>query len=266
MKWVSSLVGLLSMMLTMLMLTGCQKSRLPKLEPPQPNLGAAIVLTLDDSYISNWYQHRDWFDSLGLRITFFISQHRELNSAEWKMLDSLVARGHAVEAHSVHHLNVKDYLKTHDPQDWMRDEIMPQLVSFKAHNIRPTMFAWPYGQVDHDAEALLDKHFLLFRECLNPNRAFHNLADACYAYDGSRTIKALCLDHPHQDTAVIAEAVRFAVERKRALVLYGHELADSAKPGQTPKAGIVYLAKLAASYRLKSVVMGELANRPQPRP
>lgn len=239
-------------------LFSCDKSKLPALPMPQPNLGAAIVLTLDDSYISNWYDHRDWLDSLGLKVTFFITQHRPLTGEDWLMLDTLINRGHAVESHTVHHLDVKAFLQGHQPSDWIAQEIKPQLADFKAHNIYPTVFAWPYGQVDHKAEALMGERFALFRECLNPNQASFRYQQACYSYDGSRTIQALCLDSPYQDTMVIAKAVQYAAERQQALVLYGHELADVAQPGQTPKAGILYLAKLMRQHNMKSVCMGQL--------
>jgi hypothetical protein len=128
------------------------------------------------------------------------------------------------------------------------------LASLAAHNIKPTLFDWPYGAMARPLLKPLTARYRLLRGCCNPNEvAKGNFKDALYHFEGERMINAMCIDIGYSDTTQIRAAMVEAKRTQSALYLYGHELVDQPLKGKTLKATLIQLAKWRKSIGLASL-------------
>ncbi len=235
-------------------------TQLKRLLGPYPTKQGAIVLTLDDGYIRNWYDNRRWLDSLGLKTTIYLTEADPLSVADWQLVDSLRAAGVEIEAHGARHLNAVDYLADHDTSSWQAMELDPHLKSLSGHGIKPLSFAWPYGALAPELIPMLGRYFQLIRGCCHPKRVkAGRFDDALYQYDGARSVNALCLDNDLFDSASVKKALEIAARDQVAVVFYGHELInDGQARTKTNKATLVWLARWQRYYALRSLQIRDL--------
>ncbi|MDD5727564.1 MAG: polysaccharide deacetylase family protein [Victivallales bacterium] len=102
-----------------------------------------VCFTFDDRYFDNWLKVLPLFDKYGVKATFFI--YGKLNPAECSKVKMLQARGHAIGAHSMNHINIVNYCKNHTADEYLRQEIHRQLEIFRQAGITVSAFAYPYS-------------------------------------------------------------------------------------------------------------------------
>lgn len=103
-----------------------------------------IVLTFDDyTNIDSWHNMIDVFSEFGAKITFFINTPDKINDIQWKQLDELVKRGHAVGCHGLRHEKAVDYCNTHSLQVWLNNEIFSTQKILQDKGFKSTSFAYP---------------------------------------------------------------------------------------------------------------------------
>ena len=237
-------------------------SQLKPLLGPYPKKQGAIVLTLDDGYVRNWFDNRNWLDSLGLKTTIYLTEADPLSITDWQLVDSLRAAGVEIEAHGARHLNAPEYLEDHDTTTWRAVELDPHLKSLASHGIKPLSFAWPYGAEAPELIRVLGLHFGLIRGCCHPKRVkAGKFEDALYQYDGARSVNALCLDNDLFDSSRVKQALAQAAVEQSAVVLYGHELVnDGQVRTKTNKATLAWLARWQRYYALQSLQIRDLVD------
>lgn len=119
----------------------------PKLEK------AGLVLTFDDRNFDDWLAVLPLFDQYGVKATFFISG--PVDDKAIAVCRQLIAHGHAIGSHSVHHLKAVDYVREHSMEEYLRQEIRPQLDAWRAAGISVTSFAFPSSSSDAATERAL---------------------------------------------------------------------------------------------------------------
>lgn len=112
-----------------------------------------MVLSFDDRNFDDWLAALPLFDRYGVKVTFFISGVIDARALE--VSRQLVARGHAIGSHSVHHLKALDYIREHSMEEYVRNEIQPQLDAWRAAGIPVTSFAFPSSSSDAATERAL---------------------------------------------------------------------------------------------------------------
>ncbi|MBA3397809.1 MAG: polysaccharide deacetylase family protein [Deltaproteobacteria bacterium] len=118
---------------------------------------AGLALGFDDNAIDQWYEMRPLFLARGARVTFFVTRFHSRTPEELAKLAELAADGHAIEAHSVAHLNVRDYVRDNGLAAYLAEEALPSITRLRDAGYAPTSYAYPFGR-DHAAAntALLD--------------------------------------------------------------------------------------------------------------
>lgn len=124
---------------------------------PVPLAQAGVVLTFDDRNFDDWLTALPLLDQYGVKATFFISG--PIDEKALAASRQLIAHGHAIGAHSVHHLSAVDYVREHSLEEYLRHEIQPQLDAWSAAGISVTAFAFPRSISDAATERALLKIF-----------------------------------------------------------------------------------------------------------
>lgn len=120
---------------------------------PPPLEKAGLVLTFDDRNFDDWLAALPLFDQYGVKATFFISGPIDARALE--VSRQLIAHGHAIGSHSVHHLKALDFVREHSMEEYLRQEIQPQLDAWHAAGIPITAFAFPSSSSDAATERAL---------------------------------------------------------------------------------------------------------------
>lgn len=107
--------------------------------------GPGLALSFDDTAISAWVDLRSLFDRYGARVTFFISRYAVIPDEQRAKVKLLAGDGHAIEAHTVNHLNGPQYVEAHGMKAYLDDEVLPSIDVLRADGYEVTSFAYPFG-------------------------------------------------------------------------------------------------------------------------
>ncbi len=108
--------------------------------------GPGLALSFDDASVDLWTQIRPILSASGARVTFFVSRFAEMTPDERAQLHVLADDGHAIEAHTVHHLHAPDYVEHYGLEDYMANEAQPSIDALRADGYDVQAFAYPFGQ------------------------------------------------------------------------------------------------------------------------
>lgn len=116
-----------------------------------------VVLTFDDRNFDDWLAAIPLFAKYDAKVTFFINGAIDENALA--TAQELKRHGHAIGSHSVHHLSAIDYLESHTAAEFVKNEVIPQVVALKAAGITPTAFAYPMSKNHPDTDRELLRIF-----------------------------------------------------------------------------------------------------------
>lgn len=123
-----------------------------------------LALSFDDHDIDGWHALRPLFDLYGAKVTFFISAFHTLSEAEVAKVRDLASDGHDIEYHSTTHENAEQYAATYGIDQYITDDIVPDVLTMRAAGFDPQVFAYPFGaHTDELDEVLLRDHFRAVR-------------------------------------------------------------------------------------------------------
>jgi hypothetical protein len=192
----------------------------------------AMYLTFDDRTVMQWHAQADLFAQHGARVTFFVSHPDLLSADEAALLVDLAARGHAVGAHGLRHLDAPAYLEEHSEAEYLATEIDPCCDALSALGTPVRHFAYPYGRRTERTDEFLLKRFSWIR-ATSPRAAgpdemrFRPEDPSC-----SRSLPARGIDVGHRGAHLpdqqdaLDELMRAAADEGASLCLYAHGLLD----------------------------------------
>jgi len=126
----------------------------PELVPGERHAG--VALAFDDQNIESWYGIRELMQTHDARVTFFVSRFAGLSAEQRGLLAELAADGHAVEPHSVNHLNAETLIPMIGLDAYIAEEVLPSITILEDAGYHPTTFAYPFGRNSSAAdEAIL---------------------------------------------------------------------------------------------------------------
>lgn len=224
--------------------------------PYRPDQGG-VVLTFDDRNFDNWLQAMPLFDQYGVSATFFISGaiDRQAIDAARQLKD----HGQAIGCHGVHHLKAVEYSQQHSADDYVRNEILPQMDAWKTAGITPTAFAYPNSRNDAATDSALLKVFRHVRtggavapgEQISGKDVFFVPADKI----GGRG----CLygkgidDAPNKEDRTYGQidaALARAARNSEIIVLYAHNIASSGKGHHVSREALEHVFRKAKELKL----------------
>jgi len=131
----------------------------PELVPGERRRG--VALGFDDQNVESWYGIRELLRSHGARVTFFVSRFAGLTTEQRGLLAELASDGHAVEPHSVNHLNAETLIPMIGLDAYIAEEVLPSITILQDAGYHPTTFAYPFGRnteaADEAVLKLVDK-------------------------------------------------------------------------------------------------------------
>jgi peptidoglycan/xylan/chitin deacetylase (PgdA/CDA1 family) len=107
--------------------------------------GPALALSFDDTSVDAWVALRPLFRKYHAHVTFFISRFFELPPEAREGLKLLASDGHAIEAHTVHHLHAPDYVDQNGLDAYLHDELDPSIQVLRDEGFAVDAFAYPFG-------------------------------------------------------------------------------------------------------------------------
>ena len=114
-----------------------------------------VAFTFDDRNFDDWVRAIPLFDEFSVKATFFISG--EIDTQAINAIAQLKRHGHAIGSHSVNHLKAVEYFQEHSPEQFVKQEINPQLKQFAQAGVVPASFAYPMSRNDEATDkSLLD--------------------------------------------------------------------------------------------------------------
>ncbi|HEY4178506.1 MAG TPA: polysaccharide deacetylase family protein [Kofleriaceae bacterium] len=110
----------------------------------------SITFAFDDNSVDEWFELRDFFAQHHALVTFFVTRYYEFTPEQRQKLHTLADDGHDIEAHTVDHLNAKDYAAQYGVDAWLQTEVLPSFQILRDDGFSPESFAYPFGA--HTAE------------------------------------------------------------------------------------------------------------------
>ncbi len=234
---------------------------------PAPLLSGGVVLTFDDRNFDDWLAALPLFEKYGAKATFFISG--EIDGKTLTTARELKRHGHAIGCHSVHHYSAVNYAAEHSAEDYVRDEVLPQLEAFRAEGFEPVSFAYPMSQNNEETDAALLKVFRHLRtgKSLATGRNLRDDNPFFVPRDGIADPENGCLEAKGIDFAPEKEdrtfeqidgALARAAKNGEVLVLYAHRIADSGKGNRLSPAALEHVLQTAKQLKLPFYTMDDL--------
>jgi len=114
---------------------------------PGGSRGPGLALGFDDCTPDNWMEARATLMRHDARVTLFVSQWQDLTPPGLAEIAVLHEDGDAIEAHSVNHLYVAQYVEDNGIDAYIANEMLPSLEAVaNAGYPYPAAFAYPFGE------------------------------------------------------------------------------------------------------------------------
>lgn len=125
-----------------------------------------LVLSFDDgSAVASWQEYRHIFDKYNIKVTFNVGRYltQVKNVGLESFLLEMQSAGHRIGYHGTHHLNAADFVELHGIQDYVRVEILPDLVHMRDDKFIIEHFAYPFGSFTRETDVVLSQYFNTLR-------------------------------------------------------------------------------------------------------
>jgi len=127
------------------------------------NNKSGVIFTFDDKNINNWYLYRQFFLDNNVKCTFYIVRYHTLIKDQISKLKNLQLDGHEIGFHGTHHFDAVKYLRDHNIQDYINNEILPDLTLMKKEFKTINTFSYPRGSRNKILDEYLFKYFKIIR-------------------------------------------------------------------------------------------------------
>jgi peptidoglycan-N-acetylglucosamine deacetylase len=206
-----------------IMFFGCKKF---EKQGNMPSSGVAI--TFDDNRVDNWYTYLPFFDSAGVKLTFYISNYNKLKPEQKRKLAVIQSHGHEIAFHTTNHYNMQDYLykQKHTIEELMRCEVEAGLKLMNNDGFYPTTFAYPYGV--HNG--LLDKTLMRYFKSVRALNGTQDYTKSVVPTDKNDVLYGLGIDKSSKRSdADVINVLRSAKENKTCAVFVAHDINTQSK-------------------------------------
>ena len=117
----------------------------------------AVCFTFDDYGGENWVKADKIFKKYDAHATFFVV--REITEEKAKVMKTLQAAGHTVGLHTIKHRNANPLPRGWNPDQYIKDQVLPQLEACEKYGIKVRCFAYPNNRRSEESDQALYKYF-----------------------------------------------------------------------------------------------------------
>lgn len=221
----------------------------------------AVVLTIDDGYIDEWYQHLDYFDENDVKLTMYVTSYHTWNESQKRKLKEFEKRGHVVGFHSKNHIRLFEFLKKKSASEYIKSEIDEGMTDLLLDGFNINHFAYPFGEATKEIDSLLVKRFKTVRK-LKWTSAANKLKDTDVFYSFPVLDKILFgagIDVAYNvSDQELKEGLKKAYVEKKTLLLYCHRLDESGKPWTTSFKRIEQIVSFCKKHNMQMISLEKL--------
>jgi peptidoglycan/xylan/chitin deacetylase (PgdA/CDA1 family) len=219
-----------------------------------------IIFTVDDGYVNIWYPYIGYLDSVNFKLTFYITGYHELNDSEKEMLKEFQAHGHEIAYHTTNHININDYLKDKSPDDYIQEEILPDLELMQNDSLIVKNFAYPYGYGDGIVDRLLKNYFRSIRKIrVTTYFRLYELEEIYYDFPtNDRIIYGAAIDRGVDVTkSDIEKALKRAKDEHKIILLYCHKIGNTDDDYEISEARFKQIVDYCNNHEMTSLTVNQ---------
>lgn len=205
----------------------------------QPLTEPGVLLTFDDTYVTEWVAAIPLLKKYNAHATFFVTRFDQLSDEQLDGLRKLKEAGHAIGCHGLRHLKAAEYTETHSIEDYLSIEITPALEHMEKAGFVPTSFAYPNSNNNVMTDDALLKTFRHLRTGATPKEGQRYAQmellftpPAEMATRGCLPGKGIdCIGEPGNEAVLeqLLEAMERAAKNREILTLYAHNIGSTGK-------------------------------------
>ena len=186
-----------------------------------------IALSWDDvQNIGPCYENRDMFKTYNANCTININKLSDWGQGTTDNLSALHNAGWEIAGHGYNHEDSVAFLNNHTSQEWLNQEILPNIGEITGYNYTAYSFAYPYGSQNDTTDALLAPYFRTLR-ATNFGTVNVNESAAYYKWDNTTLVYGVEIDDQSPCGASL-ESIQYGIDDAMkygyVLVLYGHKI------------------------------------------
>ena len=218
-----------------------------------------IALTFDDDRIDNWFKYLPFFDSTGIKATFYICKYHLLSPDQKNKLRILKNHGHEIAYHTTNHNNMVEYVvkNHHTLNELISNEIEYDLNKMERDGFYPTTFAYPYGAHTGELDHLLLKRYFKSVRALNGSTDY---AASLAPLDNNSLLFGFGLDKSSKHTDdCMAKIMHSAKNNNCCAIFVGHDINKDSKLSVTLDR-LVKISRLVNELGLKYYTVSEISN------
>ena len=228
--------------------------------PPEHGM---VCLTFDDGRYTEWLAQLSLFAEYDAHATFFYNGIPD--KAALDSMKQLRSAGHAVGIHTVHHKDA-DGMTAENGNDYLQNEIFPQLEAMKQAGIEANYFAYPNNARTAYSEQVMGRYFRHCRARLipSPEKGFR-IADQPQAFlafediAGTLTLGGCGIGEYYASTNDnLDAALEHAAGENKLIVFFSHGISVNPGPVDTGVDMLRHLLQKASEMGMRLVSMDEL--------
>jgi len=221
-----------------------------------------IALSWDDvQNVGPCYENRDLFKAYNANCTMNLNRLSDWGQGTTDNLTALQNAGWEISAHGYNHVDSLEFLNNHTSQEWLNQEILPNIAELKGYGYPAYSFTYPYGSRNETTDALLAPYFKTIRTTAFGTDNI-NQTGAYYKWDDTQVLYAVEID---DQSGVSLESIQYgidyAIQNGYVLVLYGHKITPTVDGEyQTSTSRLESILNYTYQKGGKFYLMGELGN------
>ena len=184
-----------------------------------------IALSWDDTHnIGPCIENLGMFQNYSANCTMNINSLSTWGQGTTDNLSTLHNAGWEIAGHGYNHLDSLEFLNNHTSQEWLNQEILPNIAEINSYGYPAYSLAYPYTTRNETTDALLAPYFKTLR-AMSYNIVNVNESNAYYTWDDARVVYAVEIDDQSNiSLESIQYGIDYAIQNGYVLVLYGHAI------------------------------------------
>ena len=219
---------------------------------------AGVAITFDDDRIDNWFAYLPFFDSAGIRATFYICKYHLLTPEQKNKLQLLKSHGHEIAYHTTSHHNMVEYVVRyhHTLEELIHNEIECDLKKMNQDGFYPITFAYPYGAHTGEYDHLLQRYFKSVRVLNGSTDYSQSLAPL----DNNKILYGYGLDKSskHSDESIL-KLMQSAKSNNCCAIFVGHDINKDSKLS-VPLDRLAKIVRTVKELGLKYYTVSEISD------
>ncbi|AKB78748.1 cell surface protein [Methanosarcina horonobensis HB-1 = JCM 15518] len=222
-----------------------------------------IALSWDDvGSIEPCYLNLTKFQQYNAVCTINVNTLNESSDSTKAQLAALHNAGWEIAAHGYNHTDSIAFLNNSTSEEWLNQEIFPNIVEITGYGYPVYSFAYPYSSRSETTDSLLAPYFRTLRST-NFETVNVNASNAYYKWDDARVVYGVEIDdRSNVSLESIQYGIDYAIDNDYVLILYGHAINSSDSPGeyQTSVSRLESILNYTNQKNGTFYLMGELGN------